>query len=230
MKKAHYSQARMFYRSLTTGEQQHVADAFSFELGKCLSATIQQRGLQMLANVEDGLAEYVAGQLGLDKPAANAGHVDLATSPALSQRQGAFPVDGRVVAVLVDDDTPADALDTVTTALTDAKVTPMVVASHGGQVAGAPVARTYATMRSVEFDAAVLLAASSDPRVDLLVQELWRHGKAIAAVDSAAGVLERDGIDPAAPGITVADPAAATSGLLTGLTEHRAWARLESDS
>ncbi|WP_446221926.1 catalase [Nocardia sp. IBHARD005] len=225
----HYSQPRMFYRSLTTGEQRNLADAFSFELGKCLSETIQKRGLQMLVNVDDGLADYVAGQLGLDKPTPNSECVELAPSPALSQRHGSFPVDGRTVAVLVDDTTSADAVQAVSTALDEAKVRPMVVAARGGVIDGVPVARTFATMRSVEFDGALLLAAPDDPTVNLLVEEMWRHGKAIAAVGTGVSVLQRNDIDPDLPGITVADSGAATSGLLTDLGEHRAWARIEGD-
>lgn len=220
----------MFYRSLTSGEQQHLADAFTFELGKCESATVQKRGVQMLVNVDDGLADYVAGQLGLDKPAPTGECVDLAPSPALSQRHGSFPVDGRTVAVLVDDATSADAVREVSTALEEAKVRPMLVAAHGGVIDGVPVARTFATMRSIEFDGALLLASPIDPRVDLLVGEMWRHGKAIAAVGTGAAALQHAGVDADAPGITVDDAAAATSGLLTGLAEHRAWARIEAES
>ncbi|MFD6397724.1 catalase [Nocardia sp. NPDC060249] len=226
----HYSQPRMFYRSLTTGEQRHLADAFSFELGKCQSESIQRRALQMLVNVDDGLAGYVAGQLGLDKPAPNSDHVDLAPSPALSQRHGSFPVDGRTVAVLVDDTTSGDAVREVSTALEEARVRPMVVAARGGVIDGVPVARTFATMRSVEFDGALLLAEPADARVNLLVEEMWRHGKAIAAVGTAVSVLQRNDIESDAPGITVADTVAATSALLTDLAEHRAWARIEADS
>ncbi|WP_410876259.1 catalase [Nocardia sp. A7] len=226
----HYSQPRMFYRSLTSGEQQRLADAFAFELGKCEKETVQKRALQMLVNVDDGLADYVAGQLGLDKPAPTGEPVDLAPSPALSQRRGSFPVDGRTVAVLVDDTVSADAVGEVSAALAEAKVRPMVVAARGGVIDGVPVARTFATMRSVEFDGALLLASPIDPRVDLLVGEMWRHGKAIAAVGDGAAALERDGIDADAPGITVADAAAATSGLLADLAEHRAWARIEAES
>ncbi|MFD6394251.1 catalase [Nocardia sp. NPDC060259] len=226
----HFSQPRMFYRSLTKGERRRLADAFSFELGKCTSDTVRRRALQMLVNVDDELAGYVGGQLGLDPPAPDSDRVELAPSPALSQRKGGFPVDGRTVAVLVDDTATAGAVEEVTDALAQAKVTPFVVAAHGGAVGGVPVARTFATMRSIEFDGALLLGGPLDPRVDLLVEEMWRHGKAIAAVGAAAEVLQRNGVDFDAPGITVADAVTATSALLTDLGEHRAWARIEPES
>ncbi|MEU5407126.1 catalase [Nocardia asteroides] len=229
----HYSQPRMFYRSLTPGERQHLADAFAFELGKCTDTTIRERGLQMLANVDEPLADYVAEQLGLTAPAPNADRVDLAPSPALSQRQGTFPVDGRTVAVLIDDTATPAALGEVIAALTEARVRPLLVAARGGVVeddADLMVDRTFATMRSVEFDGLILLGGPIDPRVDLLVEEMWRHGKAIAAVGTAASVLQRTGVDAEAPGVTVADADAATTGVLTGLAQHRAWERIEAAS
>ncbi|MFC4373535.1 catalase [Nocardia halotolerans] len=226
----HFSQPRMFYRSLSHGEQRRLGDAFSFELGKCMSEVVQQRALQMLVNVDDQLAGYVAGQLGLDVPAPTATPVELAPSPALSQKRGAFPVDGRTVAVLVDDSTAADTVQQVCSTLEEAKVRPMLVAPHGGVVAGVPVARSFTTMRSIEFDAVVALAAPTDPRVDMLLSEMWRHGKAIGAVDPATALLQRNGVDPGAPGVTVAAAGEVVRQVVTDLGEHRAWARIEPRS
>ncbi|MEV0079886.1 catalase [Nocardia neocaledoniensis] len=226
----HFSQPRMFYRSLTAGERQHLADAFAFELGKCSQQAIRARGVQMLANVDGDLAGYVAGQLGLDTPAATVETRELAPSPALSQRHGAFPVDGRTVAVLVDDTATEAALAEVREALTGARVRPLLVAARAGTVGAVPVDRTFATMRSIEFDGLVLLGGPVDPRVDVLIAEMWRHGKAIAAIGTAASLLHRNGVDPDAPGVTVGDAGIATDRLLTHLGEHRAWARIEPAS
>ncbi|APE35529.1 hypothetical protein BOX37_18000 [Nocardia mangyaensis] len=175
----------MFYRGLTPGEQQHLADTFAFELGKCSTPMIRRRGLQMILNVDEQLADYVAGQLGLPVPTPNADRVEPPPSPASSPRRGTFPLDGRTVAVLVDDTTSATELEQARAALEQERVRPLLVAARGGEIAGVPVDRTFATMRSVEFDGALLLAGSVDPQVDLLIAELWRHGKAIAGVDVA---------------------------------------------
>ena len=79
---------------------------------------------------------------------------------------------------------------------------------------GLPVQRTFATGRSVEFDALLLAGAPApapdalpardakagaadagavDPRVLLLVEECWRHAKAIGAWGAGVRVLERPG-------------------------------------
>ncbi|TDP32954.1 catalase [Nocardia ignorata] len=223
----HFSQPRMFYRSLTHGEQHRLADAFSFELGKCTSVTVRERAVQMLVNVDEQLAGYVANQLGVDVPAPTANTVELAPSPALSQKRGAFPVDGRTVAVLVDETSSGGAVQQVCADLEQAKVRPLLVAAHGGEVEGRKVDRTFATMRSIEFDGLIALGAPIDPRVDVLENEMWRHGKAIAAVGAAASLLQRNGVDADSPGVTVAEAPQTVTQVVTDLAEHRAWDRIE---
>ena len=51
----HFSQAAMFYRSLTPLEQAHIVEAFTFELGKCYEQAVKERELQVLANVDADL-------------------------------------------------------------------------------------------------------------------------------------------------------------------------------
>jgi catalase len=62
----HYSQAGQFYRSQTEVEQQHIADAFTFELSKCDRSDIRSRMVAGLRNVDQNLAQSVADALGLD--------------------------------------------------------------------------------------------------------------------------------------------------------------------
>ena len=64
----HFSQATMFYRSLSPIEQTHVVEAFTFELGKVYEKTIKEREIQVLANVDTDLCEQVATGLGLLRP------------------------------------------------------------------------------------------------------------------------------------------------------------------
>ena len=52
----HYSQARQFYVSQTPVEQQHIADAFVFELSKVETADIRERMVANLRNVDEDLA------------------------------------------------------------------------------------------------------------------------------------------------------------------------------
>ena len=51
----HYSQARLFYRSVTPQEQRHIAKALTFELGKVDIAEIQRRMLGHLDVIDEDL-------------------------------------------------------------------------------------------------------------------------------------------------------------------------------
>ncbi|MBY0507459.1 MAG: catalase [Bryobacteraceae bacterium] len=90
----HYSQARMFYHSVTPQEQRHIVEAFTFELGKVEIREIRQRMLGHLEIVDVALAETVATALGMTGEAiraeAAAQPVDLPASPAL-RLYGKYP-------------------------------------------------------------------------------------------------------------------------------------------
>ncbi len=61
----HFSQAELFYRSMTDHERRHIQEAFSFELGKVKTVPIRQRMVNMLLEVDESLAKIVGDQLGL---------------------------------------------------------------------------------------------------------------------------------------------------------------------
>ncbi|MFI8378198.1 catalase [Leeuwenhoekiella sp. NPDC079379] len=64
----HFSQPALFYRSLATWEKEHVADAYTFELGKCEHQYIKERMLWLINQIDTDLAEKVADGLGLEIP------------------------------------------------------------------------------------------------------------------------------------------------------------------
>jgi catalase len=123
---------------------------------------------------------------------------------------------------------------------------PLVIAPHGGEVGSLPVQRTFATARSVEFDALLLAAAPPpapdalpardakagapgsagvDPRVRLLVDECWRHAKTIGAWGAGVTVLEQAGVS-GTPGVVTGDSgSAAFAAVQQLLAAHRVWER-----
>ncbi|RZK61494.1 MAG: catalase HPII, partial [Pedobacter sp.] len=64
----HFSQARLFFHSQSSAEQNHIIDALSFELGKVKSIMVRERMLAMLKQIDDALASAVAYALGLHIP------------------------------------------------------------------------------------------------------------------------------------------------------------------
>src|SRR5207302_6859391 len=85
----HYSQARQFFISQAGIEQQHLIDAFVFELSKCDQVAIRIRMVAGLRNIDEDLARSVADGLGLSElpaalPPARDPIRDPPASPALS--------------------------------------------------------------------------------------------------------------------------------------------------
>ena len=64
----HFSQATLFYNSVTKVEQDHIVKALRFELGKVETIAIRNRMLGLLSIVNKNLAEKVAKGLGLKVP------------------------------------------------------------------------------------------------------------------------------------------------------------------
>jgi catalase len=243
----HYSQTRQFWLSMTAPEKEHIVAAYTFELAKCFEQPIKERQLLALANIDPDLCAQVAAGLGLEAPEPSEPLIDLDPSPALSQLGDVWPTDGRIVGIVVDPDGDLTGLDAVRSAISAAGMVPLVVAPYGGKLPdGTTVQRTFAATRSVEYDA-VLLAGSPppaadalvvrdskagddeavglDPRVLLLLQECFRHAKAIGAWGAGVDALELAGIAGAAGVLGGDDPEAVFADVHTALGAHRVWER-----
>lgn len=255
----HFSQVRMFYRSLTPVEQDHLAAAYTFELGKCYETPIRERQLAHLAAIDAGLAQTVATGLGLPVPEPSTSVPEVTASPALSQvKPGAsWPVAARKVGIVADDDADIAAVEAAQKAVEKAGMTPFVLAAHGGHLggeSGPTINRTLLTTRSIEYDAVLLVssiapapdarsdldakasdvssasssdpAAQVDPRLVLLLDEMYRHCKAIGYLPGGEIALAAAGISTDAPGVVHADdPKNAIGALEALLATHRVWER-----
>ncbi|MFF2567370.1 catalase [Streptomyces sp. NPDC058084] len=246
----HFSQPRLFWRSMSPVEREHIIAAYTFELSKCYEQAIKERTLAVLANIDPELCAQVAAGLGLAAPAATEPLADVTPSPRLSQVGATWPLDGRVVGIVTDQAVDTTGVRAVREAVLDAGMVPLVVAAAGGVLGkgGDPVTvqRTFATARSVEFDALVFLGAPQagadaygardakagapgqaigDPRVLTLLTEAYRHGKALAGWDGAEALFEAAGISAGEPGVILSDGPQAVPQLLELLATHRVWER-----
>ncbi|MEV8071140.1 catalase [Streptomyces sp. NPDC085995] len=254
----HFSQPRRFWLSMSPVEREHIIGAYTFELGKCYEQSIKERGLQVLANIDPELCAEVAAGLGLPAPSATVPLADVEPSPALSQVGHTWPTDGRIVGIVTGPDGDLEGVRAVRDAVLAAGMVPLVVAPTGGTLGdGADaltVQRTYATARSVEFDAVLLAGAPGvgadayaardaksglatvqqatyDPRVALLLSEAFRHGKAIGAWKGAEAALEAAGVPADAPGVIVGDSGTTTlEQVVRLLGAHRVWERFPAQA
>ncbi|MDV3456855.1 catalase [Sphingomonas sp. HF-S4] len=210
----HYSQARMFFRSLAAPEQAHLASALVFELSKVGLEHVRERVVANLVNVDVELATRVADGIGMpvpkgSKPAVPVQDFDL--SPALRIVEGPLaPQDiaGRSIAVLVADGSDAGAVATLTEAITGGGARAVIVAPKVGgatlsdgtllkadaQLAGYPsvLADAVAVILSKEGTAALL----NEGAAVQFVMDAFGHLKAIGHTPEAQPLLDKAGVVP----------------------------------
>ncbi|ASK34338.1 catalase HPII [Alcanivorax sp. N3-2A] len=240
----HYSQARQFYLSQTDVEQQHIADAFTFELSKVETLAIRERMVSHLLNVDAGLAKTVAGNLRIKRmprpaDAARPTREDLPASPALSiLLNSANTFKGRKIGALVTDGVDVALVEGLKKAAEkEGAMVAFVAPSVGGvelsdgswleadeKIDGGP---------SVVFDAVVVLAskkgaselAGMPPARDFISDALV-HKKFIGYSPEAQALVQRAGPDDEhAEGVLVLKKPADTARFVQTCRALRCWQR-----
>ncbi|WP_269856923.1 catalase, partial [Streptomyces sp. RPT161] len=199
--KDHYSQATLFWNSMSDWEKAHIVEAFRFELGKVGSAEVRERMVANLSNVHGDLCAAVAAGLGLPAPRP-ASTVHTFSSPALSQENLAGNgTSTRKVAVLAADGTDVEQVEALRGGLTEGGAVVEVLAASEGSVRGTDTAvldvdRALPTMGSVLYDALLVPGGKQaaqtlldDPAAVRFVEETYRHGKPIAVLGEGKQLL-----------------------------------------
>jgi len=70
----HFSQATLFYNSMSPPEQDHIVKALQFELGKVTTMHVRERVVDLLTNVDVTLAQRVAAGIGVPCDATTRGN------------------------------------------------------------------------------------------------------------------------------------------------------------
>jgi catalase len=240
--KDHYSQATLFWNSMSDVEKQHMIEAFSFELGKVKSKDVQQQVVEMLGNIDTFLAEQVAVSLGAKKPTSKPAEVTM-TSPALSQMNTVKLPNTRKVAILADHGFNGAEVSGLMEILKKGGITAEIVSKQLGMIKGddgteLEVQHTLLTGSSVLFDA--LHVAGGQQSIDSLkqkkeavyfVDEAFSHLKAVGAGKEAAELLAAAGISPeGVPGVVVFENSKEVAGdsqkFIDAIAEHRHWNRM----
>jgi len=191
----HYSQARLFFRSVTLPEQRHVIKALVFELGKVETLSIRKRVLGHLNVIDPQLGKAVADGLGMtgqaDTVTPARKPIDLEPSPALRLYRTPPTLAGRKVGLLLGPGFDAKILKSLAGAITKEGARAVMISPKVGGVldnAGALHAADAAlnTSPSILFDAVAVLAGpdgdaalSQNPDALGFLMDACRHLKVI---------------------------------------------------
>ncbi|WP_281291158.1 catalase HPII [Paraburkholderia panacisoli] len=234
----HFSQAALFYNSMSQPEKDHIAAAYQFELGKVTKPDIRARVVnEILANFDADLAAKVAEGLGL--PAPKKGTAKLngpKQSPALSLLNRVKPgIKTCKIALLAASGSDGAAIRQLQQALQGEGAAPMLIAPTLAAIDGMAPDATIGGLPSIMFDAVIVvggdagaktLAQSGDARHFVL--EAFKHLKAIAAIGAGRDVLAAAHLPDNADGVATGDDKQAKDVLkafIKAAEQHRVWSR-----
>ncbi|MGC3895915.1 catalase HPII [Pseudomonas urmiensis] len=238
----HFSQARLFFQSMSAHEQQHIIKAYSFELGKVEREHIRAREVnEILANIDLKLAAAVAANLGLPAPKKGTVQVKgskLAKSPALSQMNhpGSVGIKGRKIALLVADGVDGADVDRLVKALEAQSARPLLLGPSSAPVKTADgkalaVDASMEGMPSVLVDGVLLPAGKASLQAlgesglaKHYLLEAYKHLKAIGVAKEAKALLDKLGLKEDM-GLLVGDDQKAVDAFVKAVEGHRVWER-----
>lgn len=200
----HFSQAALFFNSLSVPEKDHLIDALRFELGKVEIEDVKLRVLAILAQVDGGMAGAVAEALTLEVPAEVPRPLNLSVpadadpeayqpkpiafnptkSPALSQAHQPVSLKTRRIAVMVADGFDAADVAALTKAASAEGAMADLVSTRVGTIKDSagklhPVGFSVYTVDSVLYDAVYIADGAKS------AENLTLHMNAVRFVQNA---------------------------------------------
>ncbi|MCV9885527.1 catalase [Metabacillus halosaccharovorans] len=233
--KDHFSQATMFWNSMSEPEREHIIGAFSFELGKVKSKSVQQQVVDMFSNVNVELASAVALSIGVTPPKEGGSNITK-TSPALSQLNTKILPNTRKVGVIIGPNFNGEDVAKVCHALKAEGIIVEVISDKLGIQKGLDgteiiVDHTFLTSDSVLFDA-IYAAGGKDvsqkfkEQAAYFINEAFSHFKAIGATSEGISWLPK-GLLGDSPGVILEDGNMNkfAQDFVQAISSHRHWNR-----
>ncbi|KAL7959275.1 catalase-like domain-containing protein [Trichoderma compactum] len=194
--KDHFSQAQLFFNSLSQVEKSHMLAAFSFELDHCDEPIVYERLVKRLADIDLGLAQSVGKMVGGAVPdkAGQTNHGKKAKG--LSQMEylpGEPIIASRRIAIIVADGYDPIAFNAIYGAIQGAKAIPLVIGTHRSETfadedsqSGKGIVPDHHLegQRSTMFDALFV------PGGKQAIETLSKNGRALHYIREAFGHLK----------------------------------------
>ncbi|WP_050613464.1 catalase [Bacillus testis] len=210
----HYSQAILFWNSMSLVEKEHIKQAFSFEVGKLTSKELQQEVVELIGRIDTELAKQVAVAIGAEPPKTTPAYKVTETSPALSMMNTTYSPKTLKVAILAHNGFHYKEVTDLINALKKEGVQYEIISENLGQIVSAegpvlPVDQNLLTADSVVYDA-IYVAGGKESAASLMknkkaiviVAEAYEHFKTVGAINEGLELVKAAGIQPLAPETT----------------------------
>ena len=230
----HFSQAKLFWNSMSPAEKQHIIDAFSFEVGHVKNKAVRQQVVDMFAQVDLALATELAKNVGGNPPTEQGSTVTKA-SPALSQENTIKTPVGRKVGVILYNGFNDSEVKEILQGLNLAGIAYETISDKQGVVTGInsidiTVDQTFSTTDPVLYDAIYIVGGENVDNTfyrntNYFVKEAYKHYKPIGATHDGLGWLEENNM-LGSPGVVFAENNKEfTEKFTQAIAQHRHWKR-----
>lgn len=204
--KDHYTQAAMFYRSLSDTEQRHVIEAGRFELGKVADPAIRTRVLEHFARIDSDLTRQVAEGVGVPMPEGEpVGRLDRFESLSMESdsNRAKRTAKGRKIAAVIADGYDCRVLDAIRQEAESEGALLETVAPRLGEIRSSKgrmvqADKTLSTTHSVLYDAACMPGGDeavgslrSEHAVAGFFMDAYAHAKPICLAGAALDAVPR---------------------------------------
>lgn len=219
--KDYFSQAKVFYDSMSEVEKKHILEAFHFELGKVEIKEIRQRMVYMIANVDLDLAKKVAEGIGVEDVENKKAIKEVAKdalprpkakrsidkSPALSQENlKGTSIKGRKVAILIDEGFNYKSVKNLQEMLMKNGAMAEIISKFHGKIKSdsgdtLETDKSHVTTGSIMYDAVFIPggkhveALKKQGDVLHFINEAYKHCKAIGCTGEALQLFQESNVE-----------------------------------
>ena len=231
----HFSQARLFWNSMSAVERQDLVNTFSYHLSKVKSRSVRQQTVDMFVNVDRELANIVAANIGVDQPKGSEVSTNEA-SPVLSMANTAYSARTQKVGVLIGNEFDDREVKATLDELERNGVFVKIVSDRLGPVTGKGdmsinVDETFVTAHPALFDAYYIVGGSSqqqamfDHNIAEYSRQAYRYFKPIGVATTGRSHARLFG-DGNLAGVIMADGNSEFTGtFIDAIVQQRFWDR-----
>ena len=231
-----FSQAKLFWNSMSEPEKEHILKAFHFEVGKVLNPEIRRAVVELFNNVDGELAIQIAKGVGVPAPAQKGGSHVTKESPNVSQERTEHTVkntiNSRKIAILASDGYDYEDVSQVMQALKSVGAHTHLISKYRGMLKSSSgkkleVDKNYLAAASVMYDAVYVPGGKES--VDTLkmqgdaihfANEAFRHCKPLGATGEGIELFKAANFpDIKFAGKASADKAVSDKGVVTSRKE-----------
>lgn len=231
----YFTQARMFWNSLSLPERQDLVESFSYHIGSVKDKTLRQKNVDLFANIDVEMASLIADNIGVEPP--KNGNVESEKSfPSLSQLNSPHSAMTQKVGVLIGNGYNGEEVQNTLDSFKQNGVLFELISEKLGIVTCATgteleVDKSFLTVHPVLYDAIYVVGGTAgnqmmfDQHIADFIKMQYMHMKPIGVATGGEQYLlntEENNLD----GVVVAgENTDFANQFITAIAQHRFWER-----